>query len=178
MRLLLTNSSIGCRITIRSLPSKPCDGHLPHPCAQYIHDLINHFFHRYATTVINSIFPNDQAVASDPNIEAFYEDLNTSLGDTASGGLPNGPYGSLQTRGHLARFLADVLFHITVMHEMHGTKTPAYSLNPSLMQVSDMMHDYTHALITLFYMRPLSPCHRSRWLGTCRRQRVRITTLC
>jgi hypothetical protein len=90
---------------------------------------------RYAKKTIHAIYPKDDGPGRDTEMQKFYTLLNESLSGTAGRGLPAARYGTLATRHHLITFLADVIFHVTVVHEMHGTKTPSYSLNPQLIQV-------------------------------------------
>lgn len=94
------------------------------------------FSPRYAKKTIHAIYPEGgNGPEVDDAMKKFYRLLNESLSDTAGNGLPAARYGRLATRDHLITFLADVIFHVTVVHEMHGTKTPSYSLNPQLIQV-------------------------------------------
>lgn len=87
----------------------------------------------YAKTTIDAIYPDENGPGNDEAIKKFYDHLNTSLGVTAGDGLRG--YGTLSNKRDLVKFLADAIFHVTVVHEMHGTKTPSYALNPQLMQV-------------------------------------------
>jgi len=81
---------------------------------------------RYARDFIHVFYKDDQAIQDDNLLQSLRDELNSWLPNK----LPERH--NFQTRESVIRFLADTMHVFTVRHEVYGTNTVRYALDPSL----------------------------------------------
>jgi len=86
----------------------------------------HNLYMKYASDMVHLYYADDHAVASDEQLQNFHAELNKWLPNA----LPERH--SFKTRASLSRFLADTIHVFTVRHEVYGTNTVKYALDPSI----------------------------------------------
>ena len=86
-------------------------------------------WNKYATDLVDIIYPNDQAVKDDKYMQDFHKGLLEIL----LNGLPD-RYDAFQTKKGVARFAADTIHHMVVRHQVYGTAGVRAALDPRISQ--------------------------------------------
>lgn len=81
----------------------------------------------YTRALIDIIYPDDQAVADDPYLQDFHDQLCVVL----LNGLPP-RYAGFKTRAGVARFAADTIHHMVVRHQVYGTTGVKAAMDPRI----------------------------------------------
>jgi len=110
------------------------------PSMEWENIYLNSVFLKYASAIVNAIWADDDAVATDNSIQRFRERLCEQLRAAA---LP-ARHGQLETRKELARFLADTIHVVTVRHEIVGTKVPLAQLDHRYTGNTQQLEDYSN----------------------------------
>ncbi|GAA3918935.1 hypothetical protein GCM10022277_12820 [Litoribacillus peritrichatus] len=102
---------------------------LPNACINWELEYAQ-IWHKYATSLINIIYKDDQAVQNDKYLQDFHDALNIVLVN----GLPE-RYHDFKTREGVARFASDTIHHTVIRHQVYGTTGVKAALDPRIGQV-------------------------------------------
>lgn len=84
----------------------------------------------YATRLIESAYPTDAKVESDECVQVLFANLTATFRQP----LPS-RFDELKTRTGLARFIADMMHHLIIRHEVYGTSGVRLALDPRINKV-------------------------------------------
>jgi hypothetical protein len=84
----------------------------------------------YAAGLVDAAYASDAQLAKDPCVQTLHGNLS-SLFRVA---LPE-RYGRLQTKAGLSRFIADLMHHLIIRHEVYGTSGVRLALDPRINKV-------------------------------------------
>ncbi len=102
-------------------------------------------FVKYADSLVDAIYEDDQHVENDVELQDFYKCLNT-LFET----VPD-RYNAFRSKAGIKRFLSDTMNHLVVGHEFYGTTGVSGATDPRVIMVSDMAFSYTHLTLPTIY---------------------------
>ena len=88
----------------------------------------NKIFEKYANSVVDAIYVNNQDVKNDAHMKAFFVSIATFRDVNA------GP-GTMETKAQIKRFLSDTIFHIIIKHQIYGTEGVIGMLDPRINSV-------------------------------------------
>lgn len=95
-------------------------------------------FSPYADQIVEAIWgSNDARVAADPSLQALHANLSAQLPRRELGKR----HAKLETAAGVSRFLADLIFHVTVRHEILGTLVPLAILDHRFTGGSQQVED-------------------------------------
>ncbi|QDT03107.1 hypothetical protein K227x_14870 [Rubripirellula lacrimiformis] len=84
----------------------------------------------YATSLVEAVYTSDANVASDECVQVLFANLAATYAQP----LPN-RFDQLKTRSGLARFIADMMHHLIIRHEVYGTSGVRLALDPRINKV-------------------------------------------
>lgn len=84
----------------------------------------------YAESIIDAAYPDDDAVAKDICVQSLFSGLSSLFQQPLAD-----RYGKLATKRGLARFIADLMHHLIIRHEIYGTSGVRLSLDPRINKV-------------------------------------------
>lgn len=84
----------------------------------------------YATNLVEAVYASDADVASDECVQVLFANLTATYAQP----LPE-RFEELRTRGGLSRFIADMMHHLIVRHEVYGTSGVRLALDPRINKV-------------------------------------------
>jgi hypothetical protein len=87
-------------------------------------------FTKYADSLVDAIYEEDQHVENDVELQDFYVCLNT-LFET----VPD-RYNAFRSKAGIKRFLSDTINHLVVGHEFYGTTGVSGATDPRVIMVS------------------------------------------
>jgi hypothetical protein len=87
-------------------------------------------FVKYADSLVDAIYEDDQHVENDVELQDFYKCLNT-LFET----VPD-RYNAFRSKAGIKRFLSDTINHLVVGHEFYGTTGVSGAADPRVIMVS------------------------------------------
>lgn len=87
-------------------------------------------WNRYATAVVEALYPTDAEVVADTRVQGLHAELERVL----LNGMP-ARYAAFQTKAGLARFLTDTIHHCVIRHEVYGTMGVRGALDPRIGQL-------------------------------------------
>ncbi|QDV81761.1 DUF3488 domain-containing protein [Planctomycetes bacterium TBK1r] len=85
---------------------------------------------KYATDLVDAAYASDGAVAADECVQMLYANLSATFREP----MP-ARFGELRTRQGLARFIADMMHHLIIRHEVYGTSGVRLALDPRINKV-------------------------------------------
>jgi hypothetical protein len=90
-------------------------------------------FTKYADSLVDAIYEDDEHVENDCELQDFYVCLNT-LFET----IPD-RYNAFKSKAGISRFLSDTINHLVVGHEFYGTTGVSGATDPRVIMVSDLL---------------------------------------
>lgn len=84
----------------------------------------------YATALVEAVYTSDADVATDECVQVLFANLSATYRQP----LP-GRFDELKTRSGLARFIADMMHHLIIRHEVYGTSGVRLALDPRINKV-------------------------------------------
>tara|TARA_R110002049_G_scaffold46487_1_gene135214 strand:- start:178151 stop:179632 length:1482 start_codon:yes stop_codon:yes gene_type:complete len=84
----------------------------------------------YATTLVKAVYASDADVATDECVQVLFANLAATYVQP----LPD-RFDKLERRAGLARFIADMMHHLIIRHEVYGTSGVRLALDPRINKV-------------------------------------------